>query len=356
MTSTGAPTHRHRARPAHPTAGARPPAAATPAGLSAALGSRRAGLGRPHRAPAPDPAQRRRRAGADAREPVRPHPLLPLLRPAPAHLAGRAGAVHRGRPPLPGGADLPGRRRDRRGRPVRGAARRRRTRRHHRHPGAGLRRGRVRRPGRPPGPRAGLDPARAPGRRGPGERAAPVRGRGARREPHHGAGVPPGRLPGQPGLRGGRAAPGVRHRPHRAVGGRARRPRAAGRGAQRAQPAAPPLGRGDRRLDRPDPDRARGVHQPAAGQLQRAGVPGQPGRPLGPRGARLRLGHRHPGRGGPGGGGRARGRHRPGHGLLPGEGRVRAAGAQLRASPTPGRTAPTPNAGWSPRPGRTACG
>ena len=86
-----------------------------------------------HRAPAPDPAQRRRRAGSDAREPVRPHPLPALLRPAPAHLAARPGAVHRRRPPRPGGVHLPGRRRDRRRRPVRGPARRRRPRRHHRH-------------------------------------------------------------------------------------------------------------------------------------------------------------------------------------------------------------------------------
>ena len=51
-------------------------------------------------------------------------------------------------------------------------------------------RGRVRRPRRPPGPRAGLDPARAPRRRGPGERPAPVRGRGAGGEPRDGPGVP----------------------------------------------------------------------------------------------------------------------------------------------------------------------
>ena len=80
---------------------------------------------------------------------------------------------------------------------------------------------------------------------------APLRGRGPGRERPDGAGVPGRGLPGQPRVRRGRAAPGVRHRPHRALDGGPRRPRAARRGPQRAQRAAPALGRGDRRLHRP---------------------------------------------------------------------------------------------------------
>ena len=93
------------------------------AGLPAALGGRRRGLRRRGGAPAPDPARRRRRARGLPRPALRAHPLPALLRPVPAHLPARPGAVHHRRPPRPGGARRPARRRDHRGRPLRGHAR-----------------------------------------------------------------------------------------------------------------------------------------------------------------------------------------------------------------------------------------
>ena len=94
---------------------------------------------------------------------------------------------------------------------------------------------------------------------GPRAGRAPLRGRGPGREQPDGAGVPGRRLPGQPRVRRRRAASRVRHRPHRALDGGPRRPRAARRGPQRAQPAAPALGRRHRRVDRPRQDRPRGA-------------------------------------------------------------------------------------------------
>ena len=205
------------------------------------------GTGRPtcwprtaHRAPAPHPAQRRRRAGALAREPLRPHPLPALLRPLPADLAA---------PSWSGSPSSTTTRGSRficlLGDEIIAVGR------YEGMPGDGGPGGTT---GTPtidsaevafvarddaPGSRAGLDPARTPRGRGPGERAAPVRGRGARGEPPDGAGLPAGRLPGQPGVRRGRGAPRVRHRPHRALAGGPRRPRATRGGPQRPQRAAP---------------------------------------------------------------------------------------------------------------------
>ena len=242
--------------------------------VPAALGGRRRRLRRRHRAPAPDPARRRRGAGAVPRAAC---PSAPATCATSGRTRGSRSATWTGSPRSTTATGwrsscllgdeivavgryerLPGR-----------------AGRHHGH-GRRLGRGRVRGRGRPPGPRARLDPARAPGRRGPGERAAPVRRRGARREPRDGAGLPAGRLPGEPAVRRRRGAPGVRHRPHRAVAGGARLPRAARRGPQRARRCCT---RTSVAVDRGvAPTRPRSAHavlgQPAARQLRRAGLPG----------------------------------------------------------------------------------
>ena len=224
------------------------------AGLPAALGGRRRRVGRRDRPPAPDPARRRRRDRGVPRPALRAHPLPALLRPVPAHLrratwsgspsstttpAWRSSACSATRS-SPSAAT--------RARTARTAPDRR--------PG----RGRVRR-------RATTTRAAGSARSCSSTSPRPAGSAGMRRfeaevlrrEPPDGAGVPRRRLPGQPRVRRRRAAPRVRHRPHRALDGGPRRPRAARRGPQRAQRAAPALGRGHRRLHRPDQDRPRGA-------------------------------------------------------------------------------------------------
>ena len=201
-------------------------------------------------------------------------------------------------------------------------------------------RGRVRRPRRPPEPRPRLDPARAPRRGGPRARDAPLRGRGAGRERPDGAGVPRRRLPGQPRVRRGRAAPGVRHRPDRALDGGPRRPRAARRGPQRAQRAAPALGRGHRRLHRPERRSATRCCCTCCAATSPAPSTRSTRRPARCAGVRAYpRGHRHPGRRRPRRGRRPGGGDRRGHGLLPRQGRARRSSCSAPGSPTPGRTA-----------------
>ena len=116
----------------------------------------------------------------------------------------------------------------------------------------------------------------------------------------------------------------------------AREQRAEARSVHNA--AAPALGRRHRRVDRPRQDRPRGAPPPPARQLRRAGLSGQPGGPVGARGARLPGGHRHPGRRRPRRGRGAGGRDGRRHGLLPGQGGQGARRASAPGSPTPGRT------------------
>ena len=109
----------------------------------------------------------------------------------------------------------------------------------------------------------------------PRRRAAPVRGRGAGREPPDGAGVPRRRLPGRPPSR--TASTSSSHRPDRARRSRCGLPRAARRGAQRAQRCCTRVrSRSSARAGTPQ-DRPRGPGQPAARQLHRPGLSGQPG-------------------------------------------------------------------------------
>ena len=68
------------------------------------------------------------------------------------------------------------------------------------------------------------------------------------------------------------------------------------------------------------------------------------------------LGHRHPGRGRPGRGGGARATTSTRSWTPAGRRAWPRCWCSAPASPTPARTAPSPSAGWSPRPGRTACG
>ena len=191
--------------------------------------------------------------------------------------------------------------------------------------------GRVRRPRRSPEPRAGLDPARAPRRGRPGAWRAPLRGRGPGR-----------RTPRWCGCSGTRASSSAASSPRACCiwSSTSTPPSGRWRSADAREQCAEARSVHNVLHPRsvavigastdPTEDRPRGAAAPAARQLRRAGVPGQPRGPLRPRCPRVCGGHRDPRRRGPRRGRRAGGRDERGHGLLPGQGRQGTGRAQRR--------------------------